>query len=65
MTQTLGEIMREEDESRLVAARREIAAEKAAWDALTDEERAATIAAAEDKWAAYADYPEDEEDEEE
>jgi len=52
--QTLSEIMAEEEARRLAETRAEVAAEKAAWDALTPEEQAAAIAARE---AKYADLP--------
>ncbi|MGL5736894.1 MAG: hypothetical protein ACRCYS_18675 [Beijerinckiaceae bacterium] len=50
-----------EEEARIVAeARVEMAAEKDAWDALTDEQRAAHIAAVEAKFANVPDGDEDE-----
>jgi hypothetical protein len=51
----LGRLFLEEEERRLAEGRAEIAAERAAGVALPDEERAARTAAAEDKWAAFAD----------
>lgn len=53
--QSLGDLIRDE-EARIVAnSRREIAAEDAAWKALSDEERAAITAEREAKWDAFAD----------
>lgn len=70
--ETLADIFAEEEERRTAEARREIAAEQAAWDALTPEEKAAKLAENEAKWAAYADAveaaeaePDEDEDEEE
>lgn len=48
-----------EEAARLEQARREIAAEKAAWNALTLEQQAASIAARE---AKFADVPDSDED---
>jgi len=64
----LGDMFREEEERRVAQHRIEAAAEKASWDALTDEERATIIAARDAKWSAFADACEaqdDDDDEEE
>lgn len=52
---TLGEIMREEEDRLLAKAREEIAREKAAWDALSPEQKAVHVAAIEAKFAAFDD----------
>ena len=51
----LDDMFREEEERRVAQHRLETAAESAAWDALSDEERAAVIAARDAKWNAFAD----------
>lgn len=56
----LFDMVAEDDARRLEQARAEIAAEKAAWDALSPEDQAAHIAAVE---AKYPDVPETDEDE--
>lgn len=47
----LSDLFKEEEEARLATARAEIAQEKAAWDALTPEEREQLSAAYEAKYA--------------
>jgi hypothetical protein len=60
------EWFREEEERRLEAERKIIAAEDAAWAALPQAERDRIIAEREAKWEALPDEPEtDDEDEEE
>lgn len=61
-TESLADMMREEDERRLAEARAEIAAEQAEWDALTPEQKAARTAAYE---AKYGDVPDDLDEEDE
>jgi len=57
---SLADLMAEDEAFRLEEARREIAAEKAAWDALSPEQQAAAIAARE---AKFANVPDDDEPE--
>lgn len=67
MTPSLDDLFEEEEERRRAQARMEIAAEKAAWDALTPEQKAAQIAAIEVKFANVPDCDgdiSDEDDEE-
>lgn len=54
-----------EDAIRLAHTRREIAAEKLAWDALTPEQKAAHTAAVEAKFADVPDVDEDDDEEDE
>lgn len=57
--ESLADIMAEEEERLLAEAVAEREAEKAAWDALTPEQRAAETARFE---AKYADMPDDDDD---
>lgn len=52
---TLDEMFREEEEKRAAQHLLETAAEKSAWDGLTEDERAAQIAVWDAKWDALAD----------
>jgi predicted Fe-S protein YdhL (DUF1289 family) len=58
----LDDMFREEEERLVARHRLEAAAEKASWDALSDEERAAVLAAREAKWSAFADACEAQDD---
>lgn len=51
--QTLDQLMAEDEAKRRAEAIAEIAAEKAAWDALPEDEKARQIEAREAKWAAF------------
>lgn len=51
---SLDTLLMEEESRQLVKARREIAAEEAAWNALSDEERAAALAQRQARWDAAA-----------
>ncbi len=62
---TLGELLEGEDAARLAQARAEIAAEKAAWDALSPEEREAKTAAFEAKYETMFEASLEDEDDEE
>jgi len=55
----LFDLIAEEEAKALAETRRQIAAEKAAWDALTQEERDAHTKAVEDKYANFAQEPEE------
>lgn len=70
--QSFADMLREEEDRLVAQARAEIAAEEAAWNALSDEERAAINAERAAKWDAFADAAdaadadsEDDEEEEE
>jgi hypothetical protein len=58
---SLDDLMRDEEAHRLARARAEIAAEKAAWEAFSPEQKAAHVAAAEARFADVPDEPEGEE----
>lgn len=55
MTQSLDELFAQEEAQRLAQARKDIAAEKAAYDALPQEEKDRLWALSEAKWAAFDD----------
>lgn len=61
---TLGELFAEDEERRLEITRREMAEEKAAWEALPQEEKDRLSREAEEKWASF-DSVDDFQDEEE
>lgn len=65
---SLADLFAEEEAKNVAKVRAEMAEEKAAWDALTDAERADLIAANAAKWearfAGCDDEPEEDEDEE-
>lgn len=63
MPQSLDDLMNGYEAELLEKAQAEIAAEKAAWDALREEEKAAVQQAREERWAKISDaIEEDEED---
>lgn len=49
-TYTLDELMAQDEPERIARLKAELAAEQAAWDALSPEEKAAKIASYESKW---------------
>jgi len=63
--ENLNDIFREEEDRLLAEARAEIAAENAAWWALTQAERDAITAAREARYAALAEASEEDDEEEE
>lgn len=63
--ESLNDIFVEEEARLLTATRAEIAAEKAAWNALTDEERAAHTAAVEAKYSDIFDVADSDDDDSE
>ena len=55
--QNIFDLIREDEEKAIAQTRKEIAEEKAAWDALTQEERDAINKAREDKYPDIPDEP--------
>jgi predicted Fe-S protein YdhL (DUF1289 family) len=63
-THTLHELFSQDEEERLAKARAEMAAEKAAWDALPDDEKLRILTEQEARWAAMQEDIEDDFDNE-
>lgn len=61
-TYTLDELLAQDEPARIARLKAELAAEQAAFDALSPEEKAAKIKADEERWERHADLCESDED---